>query len=163
MDLAIFKKAFKRKDVAEEILKDLEESQRKYERLRKDYEKELEEWKKLSSEERKRVKSIVDLRYRFLEDDLKSFRMRVLHFLLTFVLGFAMVNLYFMGYYAKYGVLTEGMILIEFFFSLLFILTFLYYFVREKRLVEGIYKYFVLSREMEEFLKKEKYYEERST
>ena len=155
--LDFFKKRFKGKDLAEEILKDLEESQKKYEKLRKEYKGKLEEWKRLSEKEREEVKSMINLRFRVLEDDLKSLRIRVLHFLLTFVLGFAVVNLYFMYYYVKNKGLTESMVLFEVFFSLLFILTFLYYLVGERKLFAEIYKYFVLSEEMRKMLESEEY------
>ena len=158
--LDFFKKIFKRGDPAEEILKDLEESQRRYEKLRKRYQKELEKWKSLPENEKEKMKSVIDLRYKFSEDDLRSFRVRVLHFLLTLILGFAVINLYFMYYYVRYGVLTEGMVLVEVSFSLLFILTFLYYLVKEKRLVDEVYKYFVLSEEIRRLLKNKGYREE---
>jgi len=81
--LDFFKKIFKREDPAEEILKDLEESQRRYEKLRKRYQKELEKWKNLPENEKEKMKSVIDLRYKFSEDDLRSFRVRVLHFLVN--------------------------------------------------------------------------------
>jgi len=64
-----------------------------------------------------------------------------------------------MYYYVKYGVLTESMVLVEVSFSLLFILTFLYYLVKEKRLVDEVYKYFVLSEEIRRLLKNKGYRE----
>ena len=148
---------FWKKDFTEEILKDLEESQKEYEALRERYKEELGKWEKLSEKEGEKVKSMIDLRFRVLEDDLEFFRKRVLYFLLTFILGFGAINLYFMFYYMKYGVLTKGMVFLEIFFSLLFIFTFLYYLIREKKLVAEIYKYFVLSREMRKMLESEEY------
>jgi len=151
----MFLKIFKRKDFAEEIIEDIEKSKEEYEKLKRKYEKELKEWEALPETKKKKIKSALDIKYRFLKDDLEFFRIRTLHTLLTFSFGFSIINLFYMFYFLKNKTLTDSMVLVEILFSVFFIGMFIYFLIKEKRLDNKRKKYFVLKSEMKKRLGEE--------